>query len=124
MFFRSAGHFLATVFHKVLGAAQATVSTVAKDAPVVVAAIQQVEATAPVVEAVTATIPVYGPLGLTLEKAGYAVLGEIGAAIAAGGAAAKANLANAGLDQAVIATVEELLKAVPESVATVKAKAA
>lgn len=78
---KSLGHFFASFFQKVL-------------------------AVAPVVEGVTAALPIYGPLGLTIEKAAFAVLGEVQAAISAGGAAAEAHLANAGLDANVIATVK------------------
>lgn len=99
--FKSVGHFFATVFQKV------------------VAVIPKVEATETTVEAVTAKVPVFGPLALPVEKAGYAVLGELAAVLNAGGAAAKAKLTDAGLDESVIATVEALLESVPQFAALV-----
>lgn len=101
--FKSVGHFFATVFQKV------------------VADIPKVQATASTVEAVTAVIPTYGPIAVPIEKAGYAVLGELAAVLTAGGDAAKSKLADAGLDTNVITTVEDLLKSVPQFVALVKA---
>lgn len=100
--FKSVGHFFASVFQKV------------------VAVIPKVQATEGTVEAVTAKIPVYGPLALPIEKAGYAALGELAAVLNAGGAAAKAKLADAGLDSLVIATVEELLSTIPQFATLVK----
>lgn len=97
--FKSAGHFLATVFQKV------------------VAVLPKIEATEGTVEAVTAKVPVYGPLALPIEKVGYAVLGELASVLNAGGAAAKAKLADAGLDETVISTVESLLAEIPQFVA-------
>ena len=94
--FKSIGHFFATVFQKVVGV------------------LPKIAATEATVEAVTAAIPVYGPLGLTVEKAGYAVLGELSAVLNAGGAAASAKLADAGLDVKVIQTVEALVASVPQ----------
>ena len=99
--FRSVGHFFAVIVEKVLPKVQATESTV---------------------EAVSAAIPTYGPLAVTAEKAGYAVLGELVAVINAGGDAAKAKLNDAGLDIKVIETVEDLLKkSLPAFAAIVKA---
>jgi hypothetical protein len=100
--FKSVGHFFATVFEKVL------------------ADIPKVEATASTVEAVTAAIPTFGPLALPIEKAGYAVLGELASVLTAGGAAAEAKLADAGLDTNVIATVKALLASIPQFVTLAK----
>jgi hypothetical protein len=100
--FKSVGHFFATVFQKV------------------VADIPKVEATAATVEKVTASVPVYGPLAVPIEEAGYALLGELASVLTTGGDAAKAKLADAGLDTNVIATVEELLASVPQFVALVR----
>jgi hypothetical protein len=99
---KSVGHFFATVFQKV------------------VAAIPKVEATATAVEAVSAVVPVYGPLAVPIEKAGYAVLGELAAVLTAGGAAAEAKLSDAGLDVNVIATVKALVASIPQFVALAK----
>lgn len=100
--FKSVGHFFATIFQKVL------------------AVIPKVEATASTVETVTAAVPVYGPLAVPIEKAGYAVLGELASVLTAGGAAAEAKLADAGLDTNVIATVKALVASIPQFVALAK----
>ena len=100
--FKSVGHFFATIFQKVL------------------AVIPNVEATASTVETVTAAVPVYGPLAVPIEKAGYAVLGELASVLTAGGAAAEAKLADAGLDTNVIATVKALVASIPQFVALAK----
>lgn len=70
---KSLGHFFASVAHKILA-----VNTT-------------IQSAAPAIEGVTAAIPVYGPLGLTIEKSAFAVLGEVAAFINAGGAAAWAS---------------------------------
>jgi len=102
--FKSVGHFFATVFQKV------------------VADLPKVQATEGVVETVSAAIPVYGPLAVPIEKAGYAVLGELAAVLTAGGAAAEAKLADAGLDTNVIATVKDLAsKGIPSLLSLIKA---
>ena len=101
--FKSVGHFFATVYEKV------------------VAVLPKIESTEGTVEAVTAKVPVYGPLALPVEKVGYAVLGELSHVLNAGGAAAKAKLADAGLDINVIATVEDLVKSIPQFSALAKA---
>ena len=99
--FKSVGHFFAVVIEKVIPKVQATESTV---------------------EEVSAVVPTYGPLAVSVEKAGYAVLGELAAVINAGGDAAKAKLNDAGLDIKVIETVEDLLKkGLPAFAAIVKA---
>jgi hypothetical protein len=94
--FKNIGHFFATAFQKVL------------------AVVPKLEATETTVEAVTAQVPVYGPLAVTVEKAGYAVLGELAAVLNAGGAAAQAKLNDAGLDINVIKTVQALLAGIPQ----------
>jgi hypothetical protein len=90
--FKSVGHFFAVVAEKVLA-----VGT-------------KLETTESTVETVSAAVPVYGPLAVPVEKAGYAVLGELMSVINAGGEAAKSKLADAGLDINVITTVEAILK--------------
>ena len=100
--FKSIGHFFATIFSKT------------------VAAIPKIEATAATVETVTSTIPVYGPLAATVEKAAYATLGEIAALLTAGGAAAEAKLADAGLDANVVATVKAVVAGIPTIIADAK----
>ena len=101
--FKSLGHMFATGFQKVL------------------AVLPKIEATEKTVETVSAEVPTYGPLLLTAEKAGYAALGELAAVLNAGGAAASAKLADAGLDINVIQTVEALVKALPQIAALASA---
>jgi hypothetical protein len=92
----------------------------AKAYKAIVAEIPKVEATAPAVEAVSAKVPVYGPLAVTIEQAGYALLGEVSAVLNAGGAAVKAKLADAGLDVSVIDTVEAIVAGYPAIAAVAK----
>ena len=101
--FRSLGHFFATFFSK----AETFLS--------------MLQGTAGTVEAVTASVPVYGPLALTVEKSAYAVLGDVAAVLNAADAAGKSKLADAGLDTQVIATVEALVAALPQVAAMAKA---
>lgn len=96
---KSLGHFFASIAQKILSVN----ATVQKDAPVI--------------EGVTGAIPVYGPLGLTIEKAGFAILGELAAFVNAGGAAAKAKLLDLGLDSNVIETAEAVGSSVMHVVA-------
>lgn len=100
--FKSVGHFFATVYQKAISI------------------IPKVQATEATVETVTAVIPVFGPLALPVEKLGYAVLGELSAVIHAGGDAAKAKLADAGLDTNVVESIEALLKSIPQFAALLK----
>jgi hypothetical protein len=93
--FKSVGHFFANAIQKLLAAE-----------PKVVAAATAVEGEATTVEAVTALIPTYGPLAVTVENAGFALLGEVIAVLKAGGAAAAAKFADIGLDSTVIETVQ------------------
>ena len=101
--FHSIGHFFATFFSK----AELFLSVM--------------QGTATTVEAVTASVPVYGPLALTVEKSAYAVLGDVAAVVNASDAAGKSKLADAGLDSQVIATVEALVAALPQVAAMAKA---
>jgi hypothetical protein len=100
--FKSVGHLFATAYSKI------------------VKILPAIQATAGTVETVTAAVPVYGPLALPVEKAAYAVLGELAAVLNAGGAATSKKLADAGLDINVIQTVEALVKAIPEIAALVQ----
>jgi hypothetical protein len=93
--FKSVGHFFATVY---------------KD---VVSELPKVEATKATVETVTESVP-GGSAVVPLEDLGYAVLGELSAILNAGGDAAKAKLADAGMDVTVVNDVEALLKSVPQ----------
>lgn len=89
--FKSAGHFFAKAYKAI------------------VADLPKVEATKGTVEAVTEKIPVYGPLAVSVEDAGFAVLGELSNLLNAGGAAAAAKLSDAGLDVNVIQTVQAIV---------------
>lgn len=100
--FKSVGHFFAKFYKAIAG-----------DVPAILA-------TEPTVEAVTAKIPVYGPLALTIEDAGYAVLGELSALLNAGDAAVEAKLADAGLDIKVIDTVKAIVAGAPQIAAVAK----
>lgn len=100
--FKSVGHFFAKAF-----------TAIAKDIP-------KVEATAPIVEAVTNAIP-GGAVAMPLESAAYAVLGEVAAVITAGGSAAGNKLADAGLDISVIQKVEAVIASFPNLVTLAKA---
>lgn len=101
--FKSVGHFFATAY-----------TAITKD----LTAVESTEAT---VEKVTSEAPVYGPLALTVEKAGYAVLGELSAVLNAGGSAAASKLADAGLDSSVIQTVQALVTGVGNIATVAKA---
>ena len=98
--FKSVGHFFAKAFQ-----------AVAKDLP-------KVEASKTTVEAVTSAVD---PSAVPVEDAAYAVLGEVASAINAGGSAASAKLADAGLDVSVIQKVEALLKSLPGLASLAKA---
>jgi len=100
--FKSVGHFFAKAFQ-----------AIAKEIPVI-------ESTKPVVEGVTAVIPGGAP-AILLEDAAYAALGGIAAAIAAGGSAVSAKLADAGLDEGAIQAVENALKQFPNLASLAKA---
>jgi len=100
--FRSIGHFFAT-------ALQAVENELPK-----------IEGTKATVEAVTNAIP-GGAAVVPLEDIAYSLLGEIASVLTAGGAAAKAKLADAGLDVNVVTNVETVLAAVPQLVAVAKA---
>lgn len=100
--FKSIGHFFATAYKAI------------------VAEIPKIEATKGVVEKVTSNVPVYGPLAVSVEDAGYALLGEISNVLNAGGAAAEAKLSDAGLDINVINTVKAIVASVPQITAVAK----
>lgn len=89
--FKSAGHFLAKVF-----------TAAVKDIP-------KVLSTETTVETVSAAIPGIGVPAVAIEKGAYAVLGEVGALLNAGGDAAVAKLQDAGLDINVINQVKALV---------------
>lgn len=105
--FKSVEHALATFFKK-------TASAVKAATPVIESGIENIEADKGVVEAVSTVAA--GSIGgaplasttVTIEDAGFAVLGAIDAALKAGGSAAEAKLLNAGLDQAAIDAAKQV----------------
>lgn len=97
--FKNVGHLFATAFQKV------------------VAALPKIEASKPVVEGVT---EVAAPTLVPLEDAAYAVLGSVTAALQAGGTAAEAKLADAGLDETAISSAKAALSQIPEIAALAK----
>lgn len=104
--FKSVGHFFATSIKSL--------------APT----LNFLEATKPVVETVTEVATAgtaVAPVAKTFEDLGYAVLGELSAVLNAGGDAAKAKLADAGLDVNVLNAVRSLLTTF-EQVSTVAKK--
>lgn len=101
--FKSVGHFFATAY-----------TAIKND-------LVKVEGTEATVEKVTAEIPVYGPLALTVEKAAYAALGELSAVLNAGGAAAASKLNDAGLDSSVVSTIQALVAGVGNIATVAKA---
>jgi hypothetical protein len=98
--FKSVGHFFAKAF-----------KAVAKEIPLI-------EGTKTEVEAVTAVVD---PQVIPVENAAYALLGEISSLLTAGGEAAAAKLADAGLDVNVINQAKSVLASVPHLVAVAKA---
>ncbi len=94
--FKSVGHFFAKVFRDV------------------VVGIGDVEKTATVVEGVTAAV---FPQAVPVEKAAYAILGEVSSLLTTGGQAAEQHLTNAGVDISVINQVKDVLASVPHVVA-------
>lgn len=99
--FRSIGHFFAVAFR-----------AIEKDLPAI-------EATKQTVEKVTNAIPGASAV-VGVEDIAYSLLGEVSSILSAGDAAAKAKLADAGLDVNVVTNVESLLKTAPQLVAVAK----
>ena len=97
---KSVGHFFASALHT----------------------LAEVQKAAPIVEGVTAAVPGAGISAAAIESAGFAVLGELAGLINSGGEAAKHQLADAGLDIAVIQQVEAVLAGVKDLAAAVKGK--
>jgi len=100
--FKSIGHFFAVVVQQIIA-----------NLPKAEAVATQAIAAAPGVEAITSQIPVYGPLAVTAEQAGVALLGEVLALLHTGGDAAAANLVNVGLDVKVIQTAQAVYHSIP-----------
>jgi hypothetical protein len=117
--FKNAAHAFATFF-------KAAKADIIKYEPIVVADLTKVIATQTTVEAVTGAVgsvvaPAFVPLALTVEDAGFALLGEVVKALNAGGAAVEANLVNAGLDQNVLTAVKAVAASATQVVTLVKA---
>lgn len=112
---------IAKVFAAFYQKVTAVAKVVVADIPKVEAGITKVESAAPIVEAVTAAIPTYGPLAVTFEQVGFMVLGELSQVLAAGGAAAADKLVNAGLDINVIQTVQHVYQTEAPQIAALAA---
>jgi hypothetical protein len=108
--FKNIGHFFATAVSKFL-VLEPKIEHVATE----------VAADAPVVEAVTAAVPVYGPLAVPIEKAGVMALGAIVGVLHALGAAAEAKLLDAGLDITAIQTAQDVYTKLPGQIKTLVA---
>lgn len=96
--FASVGHAFAAVFHEIAVTAKAVEKILVAIAP-----------TSTEVEAITALIPGIGAEGVVLERAAYAVLGQVVAAVHSAGAAATANGLNVQLDQDFINDLNALI---------------
>lgn len=107
--FKNIGHFFATAFEKFLVVAPA----VEAKADAVEA---EAAAAAPGIEAVTGTIPVYGPAAVTIEQAGFMVLGSVAGVLHSLGEAAKQKLIDVGLDETAIDTAAAVYAAIPAEV--------
>ena len=107
--FKNIGHFFATAFEKFLTVApkvEATADNVEAEAT----------AAAPGIEAVTAKIPVYGPAAVTIEQAGFMILGAVAGVLREVGEAAKQKLLDVGLDETAIETAAAAYAAIPDAV--------
>lgn len=100
--FNNVGHFFAKAFKAIV-----------KEIP-------KIEATKPVVEGVTATVP-GGAAVLPIEDAAYAVLGAVAGALNAGEAAVEKKLLDAGLDQTAINKAKSVVAQLPHITAMAKA---
>jgi len=98
--FKSLGHFFASVFHDIHVAATA-INT--KILPVI-------EKEAPVIEGVTGLIPGVGTAAQIIERAAFASLGQVAAAVHGADAAALANGVNVQLDAEFVADIQALIK--------------
>ena len=105
--FKSVGHFLAKSFLAVV-----------KEVPKIESGIQDLESSKSTVETVTAAAG-QGAL-VPIEDAAYAILGSVGAALAAGGDAVAKKLGDAGLDVVAIQKVQAVLASVPQLTAVAK----
>ncbi len=103
--FKSIGHFWASAFKAIVNA------------------LPKIEATKATVETVTGAVP-GGAAIVPLEDAGYMVLGEIASIFTTGGDAAKAKLADAGMDVSVIQQIEAVVNQYPSLVALAKSAVA
>lgn len=72
------------------------------------------------VEALTALIPVYGAAGVVVERAVFAIAGEVAAALKDFDTASVEKLVNAGLDKTVITDFVNLIKSTPSLFSGVK----
>ena len=84
--------------------------------PKIEAAAAKIEAAGPEIEAVAAAVPVYGPVAVTIEKAGEMALGALVSVLHVFGTAAQAKLLNAGLDVTAIQTAQAVYDKLPGEV--------
>jgi hypothetical protein len=105
--FKSLTHFFATAISKFL-----TVE------PKIEAVATKIEAAAPEIEAVSAAIPTYGPLAVSIEKAGEMALGGLVSVVHVLGEAAQAKLLDAGFDITAINTAVDVYKNLPGEIKT------
>lgn len=103
--FKNLGHYFATA-----------IKTFLKVEPKIEAIAQQIKDDAPAVEAVTAVIPVYGPMAVKLEEVGVMMTGAIVGSIHALGDAAEQKLLDAGLDITAIKTAQDVYANLPGTI--------
>jgi len=104
----SVGHFFAKFLHGVLAVEQKAAKS-----------LTELAATETTVEAVTTSVGASAVV--PVEKAAYAVLGEVAQVLTLAGEAGEAKLADAGLDSAVIEKVKSILADSSQVVALAKA---
>jgi len=114
--FNNVGHFFATAVSHILFVVKGMPSAVEKVADAADTANAAVQKEAPLVEAVTAAIPTYGPAAVPIEKAAVMVLGAVCGVIHTLGEAAAQKFADLGLDQTAIQTAVDVYQKIPGDV--------
>lgn len=118
--FKNPGHVFATFFKKAAADAKVVGADLVKAIAVVEDHKSEVEAVTGAVAAATGNAAA-APVAVSIEDAGFAVLGELSSVISAGGSAASAKLLDAGLDKNLITLIEQLV-AGSKQVATLVSK--
>lgn len=108
--FSSIGHFIAAAFHDIIVGAKA-----------VEKAGEALAKNAPLVESLTALIPVYGAPAAALERVAFGVFGEVVGVAHDVDVAAAANGIDVHLDAAMVADIKALVAQFPDIVAQAKA---